>query len=286
MGAYDTEVAFERVFKHLTQSGVAEGLDHIVVTGDVADHGRAEQYDIAAQSLGRFEVLVNLCPGNHDFDLPFRAGFEDNPSNTTNLSTNRVIEREGWAFLFVDSNSGMMVAGDGDAMVDSDDGTRLHANGSLSDAEANWIAEACARTAAEHVFVWLHHPPGVENHFQAGPAYNQAWTELLADLPKVRGFGAGHLHMPTQWTIDDRPVFLGPSLKNNFSLDEGTWLPPGYRTYEFHPDGSIESQVHLVDDETLWPRLPIGRALRSFFTGELSGDELAEIVVRRQSQNR
>ncbi len=275
MGAYDTGVAFERVFEHLR----TEGLDHIVVTGDVADHGREAQYQVAAQSLSRFDVPVNLCPGNHDFDVPFRAGFD-----TGGLSTARVIEKGRWAFLFVDSNSGMMVASPSGEPVDPEDGSRLHANGSLSDAEATWVADACAATEADHVFVWLHHPPGVENHFQAAPAHDHSWTNLLADLPMIRGFGAGHLHMPTQWNIADRPVFLGPSLKNNFSLDEGTWLPPGYRTYEFHPDGSVESQVHLVDDETLWPRLPIGRALRSFFTGELSGDELAEIVARRQSR--
>jgi hypothetical protein len=77
-------------------------------------------------------------------------------------------------------------------------------------------------------------------------------------------------------------VYVAPSLKNNFDLAAGTFLPPGYRTYEFHGDGTIVSELHLVDDER-WPRRPFGRAVRSLLMGELSFEEFAEIVARRAS---
>ncbi len=99
-------------------------------------------------------------------------------------------------------------------------------------------------------------------------------------MPSVRGMGAGHTHIPAEYEIGDLPVFVSPSLKNNFSLDPQTWLPPGYRTYEFMPDGSVSSEVHLVDDER-WPRRPFGRALKSLFMGELTFEQLAEISARR-----
>lgn len=272
MGAYDTALAFDRVFDDMDQQ-----VDHIVVTGDVADHGRAEQYEIALAALQRFDVDVHVCPGNHDMDVPFRAGMTG-----TNVSLPRIVELESWAFLYADSSSGQMVL-DGDTLVDPPGETRLHSNGSFSNSEWAWVREATEATEAEHVFVWLHHPPGVEGHFQANADFSVGWRALLADLPKVRGLGAGHLHMPVQWDIEGRPVFLSPSLKNNFSLEEDTWLPPGYRTYEFHPDGTVTSQVHLVDGPE-WPRHPLGRALRALFKGELSFDELAEIVARRQAK--
>jgi hypothetical protein len=69
-------------------------------------------------------------------------------------------------------------------------------------------------------------------------------------------------------------------LKNNFSLEPQTWLPPGYRTYEFSPDGSIQSSLHLVDDAR-WPRKPFGRALKSLFMGEITFAQLEEIAARR-----
>jgi hypothetical protein len=73
---------------------------------------------------------------------------------------------------------------------------------------------------------------------------------------------------------------VSPSLKNNFSMDPQTWLPPGYRTYEFMVDGSITSEVQLVDDER-WPRRPFGRLLGSLFNGEITFSELDEIIARR-----
>ena len=75
-------------------------------------------------------------------------------------------------------------------------------------------------------------------------------------------------------------MFVAPSLKNNFDLLASTWLPPGYRSYEFHVDGTVTSEVHLVDDER-WPRRPFGRAIRSLLMGEISYAQLADIAARR-----
>lgn len=249
-----------------------------MVTGDVADHGRPEQYELAAAALRRFEVDVKVCPGNHDFDEPIRRGLEH-----ANISIPRIVELGSWAFLFADSNSGAMVSDHEGRLVDPPGDTRLHLDGALGEAETAWIRDACAATEAEHVFVWLHHPPAVDVPMMRNDAYTQVWTALLGDLPMVRGIGGGHTHIPAQYELLGRPVIVGPSFKNNFDLDAGTWLPPGYRTYEFRPDGSIASDVHLLDDDELWPRRPLGRAIRSLFAGEITFAELAEIVARRRA---
>jgi hypothetical protein len=62
-----------------------------------------------------------------------------------------------------------------------------------------------------------------------------------------------------------------------------TWLPPGYRTYEFNPDGSWSSDVHLVDDDR-WPRRPFGSLLASLFRGDIGHDELRQIIERRNAE--
>ena len=236
-----------------------------------------EQYRIAADALGRFSVDVKICPGNHDFDQPLRNGL-----NSARVSTPRVVERGAWAFLFADSNAGMMVPGDDGDLVDPPGEHRLHNDGTLGDAEAQWVREACAQTDAAHVFIWLHHPPSADlPALSRNLPYTQAWTELLQDLPMVRGMGGGHTHVPATYETAGRQVIVAPSLKNNFDLDAMTWLPPGYRTYEFGDDGSISTDLHLVDDEDLWPRRPMGRAICSLFAGELTHAQLAEIIARR-----
>ncbi|MEL6980919.1 MAG: metallophosphoesterase [Actinomycetota bacterium] len=274
--AYDTDEAFEAVADHLGGRVADHGeLDLVVVTGDVADHGRPAQYRKAADAFARLQAPVAVCPGNHDFDVPFTAGI-----GRPGVSAPRAVEVGSWAFLFADSSAGMMEPGEHGLPVDPPGETRLHTNGSLGAREAAVVRQMYEQTTAEHVFIWLHHPPGVEVPMIRDDAYSNEWRQALADLDRVRGFGGGHTHIPDQYDFDGRPVFVAPSLKNNFSLEPRSWLPPGYRTYDFSPDGSVSSELHLVDDER-WPRRPFGRALASLFNGELTYAELAEIAARR-----
>lgn len=275
-GAYDTTEAFESVFEH---AAGGTGVDLVVVTGDVADHGRRAQYVQAADAFARFDAPVNLCPGNHDRDAEFFAGV-----GRPGVGTSRVIQTDHWCFLFVDSNAGAMITTESGLAVDADDpGDRLHRNGTLGQREASWVKNMCATTDAEHVWIWLHHPPAPDTALSYDADYEQEWASLLDDLPAVRGLGGGHTHVPTVYEFAGRPVHVAPSLKNNFDLDANTWLPPGYRTYAFADDGSVSSEVQLVDDDR-WPRRPMGRAIQGLFSGELTYDDLAAIAARRAAE--
>ena len=271
--AYDTDAAFDAVFEHL--AGLPFSPDLVVVTGDVADHGRPAQYRKAADALARFDVPVVACPGNHDFVVPFTAGM-----GRASVHTSRVVEIGSWAFVFADTTTGLMESGPGGLPVDPPGEIRLHSNGSLGSAEAALIESLCHTTEAEHVFLWVHHPPAPLQPISYDEAYVQQWQGLLGQLPPIAGIGAGHTHVPDAYEFEKVPVFVAPSLKNNFSMEPQTWLPPGYRTYEFAADGTVTSELHLVDDER-WPRRPFGRAIASLFNGELSYDQLAEIATRQ-----
>jgi len=95
--AYDTGEAFEAVRDHLTNY---RPHDLIVVTGDIADHGRPAQYQRAAAAFAQLDAPVNVCPGNHDQDIAFTMGM-----GRPGVGTSRAIEVGGWCFLFVDSNA-------------------------------------------------------------------------------------------------------------------------------------------------------------------------------------
>lgn len=274
--AYDTAAAFDAV--HADLEGQAE-FDLVAVTGDIADHGRASQYQRAASAFARFSAPVNVCPGNHDQDAVFDANL-----GRPGVSTSRVIEAGAWCFIFADSNAGAMVPDDAGRMVDPDDyGDRLHGNGALGPREAAWIQDMCAATTAEHVFVWIHHPPAPPVGLSQSPSYQTEWADLVAQLPNLRGIGAGHTHVPQQYEFEGVPVYVSPALKNNFDLEAETMLPPGYRTYEFSPDGTVTSAVRVTDDPQ-WPRHPLGRAVMSLMRGELSWDDFNEIVARKRPQ--
>ncbi|MFN3217424.1 MAG: metallophosphoesterase family protein [Acidimicrobiales bacterium] len=274
-GAYDTSLAFEHVLEHL---GDHDHYDFVAVTGDIADHGRPAQYELAAAALRRLQADVKVCPGNHDADEALRAHLDG-----ADISMPRVVELGAWAFLFVDSNAGVMEPDDSGRLVDPPGDARLHNDGVLADAEADWVRDACSRTAADHVFIWVHHPPSHDlPALSRNAPYTEAWRALLADLPAVRGLGGGHTHVPAEYDLDGRPVIVAPSFKNNFDLEAAIWLPPGYRTYAFAPDGSVTSEVHLLEHhDEHWPQRRMGRAIKALFAGELTHAELAEIAARR-----
>lgn len=277
---YDPDEAFTAVHAHIEERHAQSPLDLIVVTGDVADHGRPAQYQKAAAAFGRLTAPVNVCPGNHDQDLTFAAGM-GRPS----VGTSRVLELGNWCFLFVDSNAGAMVPDESGRMIDpASYGDRLHGDGSLGKREASWIRDLCATTEADHVFIWVHHPPAPPLGPTASDAYAAEWRALLPTLDKVRGIGGGHTHVPDTYFFDDLPVFVSPAFKNNFDLTAETLLPPGYRTYEFAADGAVTSEVHVTDDER-WPRHPLGRAVLSLMRRELTYAEFNAIVERKRAES-
>ncbi len=272
-GANDTQAAWDAAADHYVSHGA--GADMMFVTGDVADHGRAAQYVAAADAFGQLGLPVNVEAGNHDNPVLMEANV-----GRAGISTSRVIRSGDWMFIFVDSCAGLSTFDVTGRQIHAVGHDRLISNGSLGAAEAAWVTEMCDLADGAHVFVWVHHPPGVPVPLSFDEVYTSEWRELLGRLPMIKGIGTGHSHIPDDYEFEGRPVFVAPSLKHNFSLDPQMRLPPGYRTYEFASDGEVSSWVHFVEDER-WPRQPFGRALRALFDGEITYDELAAIVARK-----
>jgi hypothetical protein len=105
------------------------------------------------------------------------------------------------------------------------------------------------------------------------PSFTAEIEELIGRHPRVRGIAAGHTHTNERPTIADRPVHICPSLTLNFDIEEWTTLPPGYRTYEFRDDGTVNTTLHLHDDER-WPRLPVPEPAIQYIQGQLSWEEM------------
>lgn len=268
---YDTDDAWDAVFRHcFGDDGTAVDADLAICTGDIADHGWADEYLKAQEHLSHIPVPVAVVPGNHDFQVPFQSRLP-----TPGISMQRTIRLGPWLFILADSNRFGREEDDLGRLVDTDQ--RIEGLGEFGAREIAWIDEMIADTDAEHVFIWVHHPPAMTGPIgqYMSPEYHADFAAIVARHPKLRGVAAGHVHADVVADLDGVPVYVCPAFTINLDYDAGTLLPPGYRTFTFNDDGRIESDCHLLDDPR-WPRTSLPSVVVSYLAGDASLDEVKE----------
>src|SRR5688500_6778311 len=73
MGRVDTAGHLARAVAHI--NALRPAPDLVLVTGDLADAGMAEEYAHLRDLLAPLAMPVHLIPGNHDLRAPLRAAF-------------------------------------------------------------------------------------------------------------------------------------------------------------------------------------------------------------------
>jgi len=87
-------------------------------------------------------------------------------------------------------------------------------------------------------------------------AFTQWLLAACAASGRVRGVSAGHLHNGFAAERAGIGFWTCPSGWLDLDFDAGTIVPPGYRYFQFHNDGTIESTMYLVDDPRYAERPP------------------------------
>lgn len=207
------------------------GIDVILATGDISQDGSLAAYKRFHQHLSRFKVPNYWLQGNHDITAPMLAtlGGESHISPC-------VIEQDGWRIIMLNSSVEHQVPG------------------FFQPDELAFLRQALEDSKPWHAMVFLHHHP-----IPMGCAWLDTqvvknaeafWAELDR-FSHVRGVAWGHVHQ--EWDSERRGVrlFSVPStcvqfkpLSSDFAVDD---MAPGYRWFDLHADGRIDSGVSRVD---------------------------------------
>ncbi|MFE9403435.1 metallophosphoesterase [Streptomyces sp. NPDC006530] len=212
----------ERVMSYLRD--LPGPLDAVLVTGDIADHARAEEYQ-QAKELFALPHPVLVLPGNHDRRAPFRTGLLDGKPDDEEL--NQAVRAGGATFLLLDST-----------VPGSDDGV-------LSDHTLAWLEDALAQEPTDRpVFVCFHHPP-VELHTpyvdRVRQFHEDRLAEVLARHTHVVALLCGHAHVAAATTFAGLPLLVAPGVASTVPLPfEGRDAVD----YELAPGLAF----HLLDD--------------------------------------
>jgi 3',5'-cyclic AMP phosphodiesterase CpdA len=208
--------------------------DVLVLSGDVADHGRAEEYAAARAWLDGWPGPLAVCPGNHDVREAFTEGL--------GVAARSVVEAAGHRLVLLDS------------LVDAVDGRRVD-EGRLGEEQLDWLDARLAESAAPAIVV-LHHPPltiGVGLMDPIRLLDGDDLERVIGRHPQVVAVLVGHAHTMAATSYAGRPLLIGGGVVSTVPLDAEP-LPVVW--YDAPPSLAL----HLVDDggrvTSHWRALP------------------------------
>lgn len=212
--------------------GLRQRPDALVLTGDLTDFGRAEEYDHLARLLAPLPMPVYLLPGNHDARDALRLTFPDHA----------YLGSAGFVQFGVDVGELRLVA------LDTVDEGR--SGGRLCAERLDWLAAELDRHNDRPVVIAMHHPPfpTLIGHMdriglQEGA---RALEVLVASHPNVERIVCGHLHRTIYARFGGTVVSTAPSPAHQVCLDldeqaASAWVlePPGFHVHAWSGHGRL-----------------------------------------------
>jgi 3',5'-cyclic-AMP phosphodiesterase len=236
----DTAGCLKRAIAEL--NGLTPRPDVIVVTGDLTDHGSAEEYANLKAILGAADVPVFVIPGNHDSRDALRAAFADDGYLATEGFLHYTVENYPLRLVALDTH----IPGSHDGL--------------LCEERLDWLDRTLADAPTQPTLLAMHHPPfptgigHMDRHALKNPA---EFAEVVRKHSQIERILCGHLHR----TIDHR--FAGtiagtcPSTAHQLVLDmmpeapaEFTFEPPGYQLHFWREGVGLVSHTAVFGD---WP---------------------------------
>lgn len=227
----DTDHSLQEVIR--TVSNERSGIDAILATGDISDHGALESYQRARDYFAPLSDNVFWIPGNHDG----RANMEDITAGSSEMSGEARVGN--WQILFLDSQ------------IPGEVGGRLDAE------QIEWLRQRLQAGADAGLFalVCLHHQPILMGSAWIDQQMVEDSPEFLAVVDSfihVSGVLWGHVHQAHDSQRGHIHMMSTPSTciqfapnSDDFKVDD---KPPGYRWLDLHVDGTIASAVSRVED--------------------------------------
>lgn len=208
--------------------GLPYDLEAVLVSGDIADHGSAAEYEEAAGLL-RSRHPVVVCPGNHDERVAFRRGMLGEGPGARPDPVDQVVRGDGFVLAVCDSS----VPGE-------------H-HGLLEQSTLDRLEDVLATTPRDTpVLVAFHHPP-VALHTPYVDGIRQFGEERLAALaarhPHLTAFLCGHAHTGAATTFAGRPLLVAPGVASTIRLP---WEPQEDPDHHLHRDEPPAVAFHVL----------------------------------------
>ena len=208
-----------------------QGLDFILVTGDISQTGEESSYEIFQQQMSQFIAPVYCLPGNHDNPELLQKYFPNSPIDTlSHLQING-------AFLLLINT---VVPGE--------------EYGHIPVYFIQELEDFFDQNPLIPAIVAMHHPviptdtPWMD---QIGVQDAKTFYEYFIKRKNIRLVLNGHVHMDIEHQQQDTAFFSTPAtcyqFKKQANNTEYDTLNPGYRLIEIQNDFEIISTLKRID---------------------------------------
>jgi 3',5'-cyclic-AMP phosphodiesterase len=233
----DTAASLRNCVAHIL--GLRQRPDAVVVTGDLTDFGRPDEYAHLRELLAPLAMPVYLMPGNHDDRAALREAF---PEHAYLRQTEPFIQ------YAVDAAPLRLLALDTTNPGES--------GGALDGARLAWLEARLDEARDRPVVILMHHPPfptGIGHMDEIGLADPGRLAAIVGRHANVERVLCGHLHRPIQVRFAGTIASTCPSPAHQVLLDLAedaqnafTLEPPGYRLHLWDPGVGLISHTAFI----------------------------------------
>lgn len=241
-GVVDTLGALQRMVAHLNAS--VPRPDVVVVSGDLVDFGRADEYAVLAPVLAELTMPFYLVPGNHDDRQQLLAAFGGQQCLPVGHGVEGPLD-------WVEDTYPIRLIGL-DSTIPGAHG------GHLSDAQLAWLDRCLGERPDTPTLLILHHPPFITGigHMDREPFVNaSAFEAVVARHPQVERIVCGHLHRPIQKRFGGSLVNVCPGTSHQIVLDLQADAPAhfglepaGYLLHWWHPQEGLVTHAGVLGE--------------------------------------
>jgi 3',5'-cyclic AMP phosphodiesterase CpdA len=233
----DTAAALAHCVAHL--NGLRPRPDIVVVTGDLVDGGKPEEYAHLKRLLAELALPLVAIPGNHDAREAMRLAFPNQPYASRTGAMNIHVPLGPLDLLLLDSS----VAGKDHGALDAD--------------TLAWLDATLSASPERPALLFVHHPPFATGIAHMDKMYLTNGTDLAPILNRhvrARMLATGHVHRAVHTRFADLPASICPAPNFSVALDLSpdkipslVIEPPGFHLHAWLEGGRFGNVVtHLV----------------------------------------
>ena len=205
-------------------------VDIYLATGDLSQDASAASYQRFHRHVERFSDPVYWLPGNHD--VIHEMSLEEHVDRRCPM----VISFQGWRIILLDSTVPGSVPGN------------------FSESQLEFLKDSLDETKGHHVMVCMHHQPvKVGCPWLDDQLIGNAdeLFKILDQYDHVRALIWGHVHQVYESELNGVKLYSVPSTCVQFKPDSEDFAvddtAPGYRWFDLHADGNVDSGVSRVE---------------------------------------